>query len=213
MTSCQNRPKGPIMIGIYSFTFPKEFDLIKENGIDSYVGKIANKSISLDFDYGYYSNKLISSPEEYIESKLWLNQFIDNCNMETPAERQVSISDISIVDIRKANFSDNLHDSQSDYIAILKWLKGEQFEYPIQIPEDLKSYAIKIDTIQGCMRKIVLAKDPSKGITGIYLQNLNAFNESINSFPALSMSTSHLSKGQQDTLLEIFNTIKINSTK
>jgi len=207
--SCRHQTRDSITIGTYSFSFPKDFDLIKEDGIDSYVGKITNKHVSLGFDYGYYSDKLIPSPEEYIESKQWLTRFVSDCNQETPIERQVSISDIGILNIRKSNFSDHLRQSESEYTALLKWRDGKQLEYQIEIPEDFKPYTIQIDTIENCLRKIVIAKNPYRGLTGIYLRDLKGHNESINSSLALSMSSSRLTKSQQDSLLKIFNTLKI----
>jgi hypothetical protein len=209
-TSCRNSHEGLVTIGIYSFDFPKNFSLIEEKGIDSYVGKVTNKNISLDFDYGYYSNKLILTPEEYLDRNIWLEQFIDNSNQETPDDKRVNKSDFTILNIRKANFNDKLNSTSSEYVATLKRKQGTQFEYSIQIPETINAYSILKDTIQNCLRKIVLAKDPQKGITGIYLQNLNGFNKSINSSLALSMSTSSLTKQQQDSVLKIFYAVKIN---
>ena len=213
IVSCKNSHDNYIKIGIYSFDFPKEFSLIKGNGIDSYVGKVTDNKISFDFDYGYYSNKLILAPEEYVDNKIWFDQFIDHANMETPTSQRVSKSDIDILEVRKANFTDKLGNVEHDYVATLKWKKGVKFDYPIEIPEGLKGYTIKKDTIQNCLRKIVLAKDSKKGITGIYLQDLSNFNKSINSSQALSMSTSNLTKPQQDSVLKIFNTLKINNLK
>ena len=210
---CQSFHNDSVTIGIYSFAFPKSFILLKDHGVDSYVGKVTDKNISLNFDYGYYSNKLVLSPEEYIEKNIWLYEFINNANQETPDDQRVSLSDITILNVRKANFSDKLNDIQSKYVATLKWNNGEQFDYPIQIPESLNAYTILKDTIQNCLRKIVLAKDPKNGITGIYLQNLADFNKSINSSLALSMSTSNLTKQQQDSILKIFYTVKIINPK
>lgn len=61
-------PFGPwktIEVGRYIFDFPPGFELIKEKGIDSYVGKIQDDSISFSFDYGYYSNDFELLSEEY----------------------------------------------------------------------------------------------------------------------------------------------------
>ena len=211
--SCRNSHDDLVTIGIYSFDFPKNFSLTEEKGIDSYVGKVTNKKISLDFDYGYYSNTLILTPEEYLDKNIWFEQFIDHCNQETSSDQRVNKSDFTILNIRKANFNDNLNNTSSEYVATLKSKKGTQFDYSIQIPEIINAYNILKDTIQNCSRKIILAKDPKKGITGIYLQDLNGFSKSINSSLALSMSTSNLTKQQQDSILKIFYTVKINNPK
>ena len=75
-TSCgPNRetiaPNCEIEVGEYSFQFPQDFELIKEKGVDSYVGKISNGEIDFQFDYGYYSNSLDKSIDEYLSDDVW----------------------------------------------------------------------------------------------------------------------------------------------
>ena len=76
LTSCDtksnvNESKNEIEIGEYIFQFPYDFKLIKEKGIDTYVGKISNGKIDFQFDYGYYSNKLEKSIHEYLSQDVW----------------------------------------------------------------------------------------------------------------------------------------------
>ena len=56
---------------MYQFDFPLDFDLIKEQGIDSYVGKIEGDCLTFGFDYGYYSNSFEESPQEYLDKGNW----------------------------------------------------------------------------------------------------------------------------------------------
>ncbi len=58
-------PWKTIEVGRYIFDFPAGFELKKGKGIDSYVGKIQDDSISFSFDYGYYSNDFELLSEEY----------------------------------------------------------------------------------------------------------------------------------------------------
>jgi hypothetical protein len=47
-----------IELQAFSINTPTDFKFIKQQGIDSYVGLIANESDTLTFDYGWYSNGL-----------------------------------------------------------------------------------------------------------------------------------------------------------
>ena len=57
-----------IEIGSYQFDFPNDFKLVKGNGIDSYVGEVIGDSLTIEFDYGYYSNSFTETPDEYLKS-------------------------------------------------------------------------------------------------------------------------------------------------
>lgn len=48
-------------IGKYRIEFPNDFSHIEEQGIDSYIGRIENKELTVEFDYGAFTNNL----EEY----------------------------------------------------------------------------------------------------------------------------------------------------
>jgi len=54
-----------IEVGNYIFDVPSDFKLIEYESIDSYAGRIEGDSMGLDFDYGYYSNSLVQTRQEY----------------------------------------------------------------------------------------------------------------------------------------------------
>ena len=212
-TGCSdNAQSRTITIGEYAFMFPNNFRKLEEQGIDSYVGKVKGDSIVFGFDYGYYSDKLVETEQEYIDKKYWLQ------NAELQFMKPDIIYDnnnrpkIEVLNVRQAISSDTLKFKNADLITKCKH-DSIVFEYPITLPDKIKQHIIKVDTIQNHQRKIVIAKDPSKGLTGIFLMNLNNFNKSMNSFTALSMSTSSLTKRQQDTVLKIFSTVKFVADK
>ena len=66
-----NNESKTLAIGKYQFDFPSDYVLVKEQGIDSYVGKIEGDSLTLSFDYGYYSNSFAKSPKEYLDKGNW----------------------------------------------------------------------------------------------------------------------------------------------
>lgn len=198
--------KNVIVIGTYSFEFPNGFKLIKEKGQDSYVGKIKGDSITFDFDYGYYSDPLVQTQQEFLKDSFWLIHAGDWFMKEGITYDENNSPKVEFLNLRPATTKDRIEFNDADFIAVCKH-DSLVFDYPITIPDDIKQHFVNVDTIQNHFRKIVTAKDPTKGLTGIYLKDLNSFNESINSFLALSMVTSKLSKRQQDEVLKIFSTV------
>jgi hypothetical protein len=209
VNSCGKANDNYITIGNYTFDFPNDFKLIKEKGDDSYVGKIKGDNIIFEFDYGYYSNGLIQTPQEFLQEKFWL---IDAASQFMEVDVTYSNNNFPVVNllsVRQSKISDTGMFKNADFIATCKH-ETETFDYPITLPAAVKQHNVKIDTIQNHFRKIVLAKNPSRGMTGIYLKDLNGFNESINGYLALSLTTNHLTKEQQDTVTKIFSTVKFN---
>ena len=111
-------------IGKYNIEFPDDFTFIEEQGIDSYIGRIENKEIVVEFDYGAFTNNL----EEY---------------------------------------------------------------------ENNSEYEIIINTLEGDLRKIALAKNSMNGFTAIYILEEN-------SPIALGMFSRNISSEKQSFLLDIF---------
>ena len=212
--SCKNNEqRGEITIGEYAFSFPNDFVLVEENGIDSYVGNIKGKSHWLGFDYGYYSDPLIETTKEYLEKGFWKKDayswFIEpKGNYISEMVREIQLLDTKPVETKE----DSSKFKGADIIAVCK-LDTTTFEYGITFPDEIKAHDIIVDTIKDHYRKVVVAKDPQKGITGIYLKNLNGFAESINAFSALSMATNGLTKHQQDSFVNVFRNVKVIKTR
>ncbi len=211
--SCTDKTKlKTITIGEYSFDFPNDFKQVEEQGIDSYIGKVKGDSIELGFDYGYYSDRLVETEQEYIEKKIWLQyagyQFMkpgityDNNNYPK----------IEFLGLRQTTNGDTAKFKNADFIAKCKH-DSILFDYPITLPAKTKQHIVKIDTIQNHLRRIIIAKNSLNGLTGIFLMKLNNYNQSMNSSTALSMATSGLTKKQQDSVLKIFSTLKFVSNK
>jgi len=201
-----------IEIGDYLFDFPSDFELVTEKGIDSYAGKIKGDSMLFGFDFGYYSSDLEQTPQEYLENGFWRNELSYRFMKEGITYDQTNIPKVEVVSIRTATIQDSTIGKGCDYVAHCKHDKIE-FEYGVYIPYEIKQTNYSIDTVDNQYRKIVWAKDPKKGITGIYIRDLNSFNKSINSYLAFSMATSKLTSKQQETALKIFKTGRHKSGK
>lgn len=213
LLSCSAKTKkNEINIGDYDFEFPSDFKIVDGKGIDSYVGKIRGDSIWFGFDYGYYSDPLIESQQEFLDKKHWLLNAQNQFMKEGVTYDESNSPKVELIKLRPANQKDTIKFKGADFIATCKY-DSLTFDYPITIPEETKAHFIQVDTLQNHLRKIVIAKDPMNDLTGIYLKDLNGFNESINNSLALSMATSKITKQQQDTVLKIFSTLRFIKKK
>lgn len=189
-----------LTVGGYLFEFPVDFKLIEETGIDSYVGRVEGDSISFFFDYGEYSNELAPTPEQYLEDSAWVRdasyQFMESgktYNVE-------NLPEVEVLSMRNATLQDSLKWKGSDYVATGRYDKYI-FDFPIYLPKETKEHDISIDTIDNHYRKIVKAKNPKKGLTGIHIKP-------INSDTALTMVVDSLTESQQDIVAKILSTVR-----
>ena len=84
---CGERPPGELKLydfGNFSLEGQGSWEIKKENGIDSYVGKIfLGANAEARFDYGYYSNNLGLIPKTYEQislKELYIKNGIDTSN-------------------------------------------------------------------------------------------------------------------------------------
>lgn len=196
-----------IEVGDYIFDFPNDFELITEKGIDSHVGKIKGDSMQFGFDYGYYSNSLGKTLPEFLLDSQWKYNLPYLFMKEGITYDHTNMPKVTILQVRSATSKDSILGNGCDYVATCEHDKVK-FDYAIYIPENIKNMNFYIDTVDNQCRKIVWAKDSYKGLTGIYIKDINGFNTSINNFLALSMATSHLSKEQQEIALKILKSAR-----
>lgn len=194
-----------IEIGDYLFDFPADFELKKERGIDSYVGKINGDSISFGFDFGYFSDDFGETEEEFIENKNWrydaayqfMKPGITYDNNNSPK--------IEVIGTRKVIDSDSMLKKGIDYIGYCKY-DTLTFIHPITIPDEIKKWDFKIDTINNLYRRMVLPKDSVKGFVGVYLHEVNGFDESKNNYLSISIGAYCLTMAQQELVIKILKT-------
>jgi len=194
-----------IEVGDYLFDFPPDFELVEEKGIDSYVGKIKGDSMSFRVDFGYYSNDFGQTPQEYIDNGFWRYAIPHKFMKAGITYDQTNMPKVDVLNIRPATIQDSIIAKGCDHVAKCKH-DSIEFDFPVYIPDEIKQLNFIIDTVDNQYRKIVLAKDPQRGTTGIYIKDLDGFNESMNSYLALSMSTTNLTIDQQETALKILKT-------
>ncbi len=199
-----------IEVGDYVLDFPPDFNLTPMNGFDSYVGKIDGDSLHLKFDFGYYSPSFGQTPQEYLERGFW--------RMETGyrfMKRWKKYSDsnwpkVEVLSIRPATREDSVLGSGCDYVARCLHEK-KKFDHAIYLPDEVKNYDFIVDSTGGFYRKIVLAKKPREGATGLYIRELTQSNKLINSYLALSVFATNLTSPQQELVKEIYKTARLRA--
>lgn len=200
LAACGDNNTSENDIGQYKLTFPTGFKLVKKNGTDSYVGEITYDTTSISFDYGYYSNSLDPSLVEYVNEDIW--------------KRQVYLKQVSngknhginkaIFDIHLINYNldkSGMYQLQFEY-------KGDSLEYHVHNPRHLNDCAFIEDTIDGHYKKIVISNQHDNSYIGLYMKDLNGYNESINSYPALSMYFQNPSESEIQMLTDVFMTCR-----
>jgi len=195
-----------IEVGEYQFDVPPSFEFISEDGIDSDVGKLSGDGITFRFDFGYYSNTIVQSAEEFLQDDRWeINAAVLNHHSQ-----ELLLPDVQA--IRPAKSSDSSFSKGCDFIASCT-VNGKSFDYPIALPAEIRAHRIISDTTGIVYSKIIAANVPGKGSTGIYLKRLNSYNNSINSYLALSLSAENLTFKQQQLALKILKTWRLNPAK
>ena len=189
--------RNEIEIGEYVFEFPQDYKLIKEKGVDSYVGKISNGKIDFQFDYGYYSNSLNNSIQEYLVDDTWKWIALEQNDL-------LPSSDASEV----ADHTELIAYSTIDSIeyTLLYRHDADTIAFDLKVPDKIRNAHIEIDTIDNIMYKFVRSDDR----VGLYAKNLKHFNESLNSHKALSIIAEKLSIDETKECYEILKSCKLS---
>lgn len=207
ITSCRNN--GGIKIGEYLLPFSSDYKLKPEQGIDSDVGTIESNNITIAYNYGYYTSTIVETSSEYLNNGAWkLDAYSYAINPKGSYTTEITkeIKLLSTTTVK--THADSVKFKDADVIATCQ-LDTMIFTYGIRLPDKIKDHTFFTDTINGYYRKIIIAKDPTKGITGLYVKNLRSFDTSINSYLALGAVAGKLSKLQQDSLVRVFKRLSI----
>lgn len=190
----------------YHFDFPKDFNLEKGEHIDAAVGQIKGDSFSIAYGASHTIYPLIKSPEEFISEGRWK---IDAFSRFTKPGVSYNIEEarkIQLLQTRQATLLDKEKYPNADFIATCS-KDTVNFEFGIVLPQETRQHDFRVDTINHHYRKIVIAKNPTKGETGLYLKDLKKCRNERNCF-ALSMNAQGLTKEQQEKVLQIYSTVR-----
>jgi len=208
---CQdNENVKTLKVGNYYFDVPSDFVLVATNGVDSYTGYIKGDSLTLGFDYGYYSSDLTQSIDEYLLSpdiQLFFHAQLktnENENMDY-GKIYVPRRNISIID---STSTDSISDTTYTWIYLRISTEDTTILTRVIIPKEIFQSDIIIDTTDNIVRRIVMPKENSNSTVGIVLTDLNSFNNSLNGYLKLGIAASNVNESQKQVALNIFNSIR-----
>ena len=190
--------KNEIEIGEYVFQFPQDFKLIKEKGIDSHVGRASNEKIDFQFDYGYYSNSLDKSIDEYLTEDVWKWNALRRNNLLPEGDVTGKTKEMELIDYVT---------SDSIKYTLLFLYKSDTIKYDLNIPDEMRNVKIEIDTVDHVVYKFVRKED----YVGLYAKNLKSFNNSINSCKSLSITSDKLSHEETEKCYKILRSCKLKN--
>lgn len=191
-----NAANNEIKIGEYAFQFPQDFKLIKEKGIDSHVGRVSNENVDFHFDYGYYSNSLDKSIDEYLSEDVWKWNALGSNNLLPEGDVTGKTKEMKLIDYIT---------SDSIKYTLLFLYESDTIKYDLNIPDEMRNTKIEIDTVDHVVYKFVRKED----YVGLYAKNLKSFNNSINSYKALSITANKLSHEETEKCYEILRSCKL----
>lgn len=195
-------------VGNYYFDVPSDFDLVETNGVDSYTGYIKGDSLTLGFDYGYYSSDLTQSIDEYLLSPdiqlFFHTQLKTNENMDY-GKIYVPRRNITIIE---STSKDSVSDTTYTWIHLRISNKDTTIFTRVIIPKEIFQSDVIIDTTDNIVRRIVIPKENSNSTVGIVLTDLNSFNNSLNGYLKLGIAASNVNESQKQVALNIFNSLR-----
>ena len=198
LTACTPSNNKTLDLKDFSISVPKDWNYNQANGVDSFVGEIKGTGVTLSFDFSGmgYANHLLLSEDGYLKRGEWYNgeAFFPNGDNVNPYALAKKI-------FSKPDEAQKLKFPKADYIATLTY-KNTVVTIPVEIPREIKSQNIRIDSSGEYIIKTIWPKIVGKGMTGIYMQSRKS---SLN----FQMNGRNLSKKQQEQALAAFKTIRI----
>ncbi len=199
---------------VFTIEVPINWKYRKEQGTDSFVGRITGRGLNLEFDAGGYTSHIMLSEQEYINnSRNWLpdmpyhEEGVIYTSGGVEGTRKMimekeGITDTSLVIVKKFPIAlkDTIYLQNGEYKAIIEYADTVIYKN-VKIPDEIKNHNILIDTIDNYIRKIITPKNGLIGITGIYLKK-------IQSNFALGIMDENLSLENQKKAVKAFKSIK-----
>lgn len=195
-----------IEIGNYLIDVPSSFRLIPARGIDSQVGELKGKGLSLSYEYGFYTDTVVSTSKEYVDRGRWRDEAIIRF-LDTRKSPVQNFTEVKVMDYRLSTTKDSSLAKGCDYVAHCLYA-GKKFDLPIFITREIKEHIVTKDTVEHHLRRMVRPKKGINGLTGIYMraERWNSFNRM--DYPALQINAMGLILSQQRLALEIFATLR-----
>jgi len=216
-------------LNAFKITIPDSWKYVKQQGEDSFIGKITIPSsktyLHFDFSGNGYANSLIPTEQDYLEKKKWKkNGYFYKVGVTYTAdfnvknEKVAQMKELGTTDSTKVHVeadpsyetktnvhlptaSQKIKYPKADYVADLTF-RDSAINVPIEIPPEIKGHNFQVDSTDKYIVKTIWPKIPGKGMTGIYFKGHS-------SRLTFNMVGINLSKKDQDLALQAFKTIVI----
>ncbi len=217
LVSCQTA--RTIDLGDFKITVPRTWKYVEQEGVDSFVGKINGRGITLKFDYSErgYAGTTVLTPDEYILVHIAKNYFKAFNEPGVRYTRAGEVAWYKNFDASRMGITDTASvkvlpiirpeikimpvDSIKAEYRVELYHKDSTISFKIHIPEELTRYYFKIDTVSNVRTKLYWPKVPGQGQTGVYFKELNSDFDFV-------MYGDNLDLKKQDQALDAFTTIR-----
>lgn len=219
------------LIDLKSFEImtPKDYEFKRQQGVDSFVGEITDGDVIIRFDYGCYTGKGVRDRVEGLaqfKHMLDIRSLISIHNKLEPSDslrrdttllklmNQSKFDSIELVEcINSWDFVNDIG-QEIDYCHYVevgkeKYLIPYVFDH--EVIENGNRYRVERDTLNGIYTKLYWERHKSDSMRiGIYISNLNDFNESVNSYcKTVGMYASEVTPPELEIIKEMFKSIEL----
>ncbi|WP_439698427.1 hypothetical protein ACFGVS_09445 [Mucilaginibacter sp. AW1-7] len=216
-------------MNVFKITIPGSWKYIKEQGDDSFIGKIvipaSNTILQFDFSNNGYTNSLLPTEQEYLKKQEWKKDeyfykpgVTYTADFNVKNERAAQMKKLGTTDSTKVHVeADPSYETKTnvhlptqaqrikylnaDYVADLTF-RDSTIHVPIEIPLEIKAHNIQVDSTDKYVVNTIWPKNPGTGITEIYFKGRS-------SRLTFNIVGINLSKKDQDLALQAFKTIVI----
>ena len=218
---CNNKAIQPLQnividAGPFIVTTPSDFKLVKESGIDSYVGKITNGKVEFGFDYGWYSNRGPLTYYDYADKylfKLHKDEIVSTCKISDSIYQIVKSNPIILDAKRNPNFPEETDKEISITISVgTGTCTIYTFNLINDISQNYETYEISETINNDIRRKEYSTKSGKDKKAGVYIENLAEKRDEKYGHNKLSFTTNDFKENNSNLILEILKSVKLNTT-
>jgi len=164
----RSRPEPPkpqiISAGIYEFRLPDGLSVSRARGSDGQAGCLYNDSLVIYYGCGPYVSDLPETPSEFFAADEWygnaLNHIISKGLFSGGPRPDIQLLDYypTYTDCKKPQYN-----------AVCRY-NETVFEVPVLLPEHMRNYIFRADTMHLQYRKLVFPREDTDGRCGIWIE-------------------------------------------
>ncbi|MGQ3013836.1 MAG: hypothetical protein ACT6QS_09025 [Flavobacteriales bacterium] len=192
-----------ISAGIYEFRLPDGLSHSRARGSDGQAGCLYNDSLVIYYGCGPYVSDLPETPSEFFASNEWygnaLNHIISKGLFSGGPRPDIQLLDYYPVynDCRRPQYN-----------AVCRY-NETVFEVPVQLPEHMRDYSFRADTMYRQYRKLVFPKKGTEGRCGVWIDPQDSLLSE--TYGPLTFIAPDGRISQRKVLLQLMGSVRIKS--